>query len=68
MTSTSSERTPGEAARERLLAAQLRRDPDVTATPWGDLPQDYRDDWEDIAQAAIGAAQRLERRREDTRP
>lgn len=47
--------TPGQVARDALLAAQRKHDPDMRPTPWDELPQDYRDDWEGIAQAAIAA-------------
>ena len=47
--------TPGQAAREELLAAQRSRGDLTWSTPWDELPGDYRRDWERIAQAAIDA-------------
>jgi hypothetical protein len=50
--------TPGQAARAELLAAQRRRGDRTESTPWDELPEDYRRDWEGIAQAAIAAQER----------
>jgi len=47
--------TPGQKTRDAMLAVQLKRDVDMKPTPWDELPQDYRDDWEDIARTAFQA-------------
>lgn len=49
--------TPGQAVRAAFLAVVQHRGGESAEwhTSWDELPQDFRDDWERIAQAAIAA-------------